>query len=310
MWFLRRDPLRRCPDRSRRPERHERGHDAARPRWSWALAAGAGGARAPTPLDHRSEQSCRPAHGGQRTGADGRLQWLYLQLSGIARRVGGEGLSLLLPGRYRGGAQGLSCLGRCLCRAFPWHVRLRRQRARFGSPDPDPRPARDQTAVLGRGPGRAALRLDPAGAAGGRRGGDRHRPGGAPPLYALSCCGARAAHHPERGAQAAAGDHPRDRARRAPARSRLLGSALRAAARGTRSLLRGLAGADPGEPAHRRRPAAGGGCRCRGAALGRARFQPDRRAAGRAGTTRAQYLLGRLRDRGRARSATSSSIRT
>jgi hypothetical protein len=207
--------------------------------------------------------------------ASDRLQRLHLQLQGPAQASSkAQGLPLLLARRHRGGAQGLARLGRGLRRALPRHVRLRDPRARQRPAGAGARPARHQAAVLRRAAGGCASPR-PAGAARRRRRRHRHRPGGPAPLHELPRRGAGAAHHPERRAQAAAGDGDdviEPTARRPPS----TGSSPSAAPR------RGCASRTGSErcilaSCARRSSAAGRRRAGRRAAVRRARFEPDRR---------------------------------
>ena len=83
-------------------------------------------------------------------------------------------------------------------RALPRDVRLRRPRPRHRRAHPRPRPARDQAAVLHPDRGPAAVRLGPAGPAGGRRGRHVDRQGRAAPLHELPLGRPGAAHDPQR----------------------------------------------------------------------------------------------------------------
>ncbi len=171
-------------------------------------STGGRGPGASAPEHHRPQHPCRPAHGRQRARPHRGLQRLHIQLPGIASGVGGQGLSILFPRRYRGGPQGLSRVGGGLRPAIFRHVRLRGGRARQRAGHLGARSARHQALVLRGGPGRAALRFHAPCTACRRRSGHGHRSGRASPLHALPCRGARALYHFTRRAQAPSRDHP------------------------------------------------------------------------------------------------------
>ena len=177
----------------------DRGPDGA-----GTVGAGAGGARPPSAEDHRPVRAGGPADGRRRPRRDDRLQRLHLQPPRAAPRARGRGPSLLLHRRHRGHRQGLPAVGRQLRRAPDGHVRLLPRRARLGPGGARARPARHQAAVPGRGGRQAAVRVHPARTARGRRRRHLDRPRGAAPVPDVPLGGARAAHDPARGAQAAA----------------------------------------------------------------------------------------------------------
>ena len=199
----------------------------------------------------------------------------------LRAELDGARAPVLLPLRHRGDPQGVRPVGHRLRRPLPRHVRLRHRRARVRAAGAGPGPAGHQ-AALPRPDGRpAAVRLDPARAAGRRRHRHLDRPDRAGVLHDLPQRRAGAADHPERHPQAAAGDHPGGRARRHVDRPRLLEARLQPRPGPGGLDEPGLAGGAAGQPADRGRPADGGRRPGRGAAVRRHRLLPGRRPAGR-----------------------------
>ena len=108
-----------------------------------------------------------------------------------------QGLSLLLRRRHRSHPESLSRLGRGLRAALQGHVRLCAVGARQRPRRAGARPSRHQAALLRRRPRLPPLRLDPAGAARGRRHRHLARSGRRCIISSLPRRGAGAAHHPE-----------------------------------------------------------------------------------------------------------------
>ena len=236
--------------------------------------------RPPPAVDHRPLRARRAADGRLRARAGGRLQRLHLQLPRAARELEGARLPLLLRPRdtevilkaYHRWGDG--CVER-FHGMFAFAI-VERDSGRLvlGA-----RPPRHQAALPGRGTGPAALRLDPARAAGRRRRRHRDRPRGPAPLHEASTrsCPRRARSSPASAS-----------CRRPPcARSSPTASAA-APSTGTRASpapgARRLDAADWQDAmldgaAHRRRAADGRRRPRRRAALRRPRLQPDRRPA-------------------------------
>ncbi len=170
-------------------------------------------ARPPAAVDHRPQRGRVAADGRFRSRPDDRVQRLHLQLPGPARPAAGARAPVLLDLGHRGDRQGLRRVGHRLRREVPRHVRVRDRRARDRPADPGPRPARHQAALPRPDRRPAAVRLDPAGPARRRRHRHLDRPHRAGALHELPLDRAAAAHHPERRAQAAAGDRARRRSR-------------------------------------------------------------------------------------------------
>ena len=149
--------------------------------------------------------------------------------------------------------------------------------------------------------GRAALRLDAAGARRRRRRRHVGRPGGAAPLPVAARDRAAAADDPARRAQAPARDRAGRRARRHAARAALVGPAVHARPGAVGLVGARVGGGAAGGADHGGRAAHGGRRPGRRAALGRAGLLADRGAAGPRRAARARDVLDRLPRRRRPR---------
>ena len=261
-----------------RDDRHD---GRPRPRRLGAVGAGTGGARPPSPEDHRPVRAGGPADGRRRARGHDRLQRLHLQLPRAARELEAAGYRFFSTGdtevivkayQHWGDSFVEHLTGMfafCLVERDSGRVVLGRDRLGI------------KPLYLAEVGGQAALRLDAAGPAGRRRRRHVDRPGRAAPLPDVPLGGARAPHDPAGGAEAAARHAAGRRARRTPARVHLLAHRLRPPPRARGLVGPGLGGRDPVRPAHRRRPAHGGRRARRVPAVGRPRLEPRRRAAGR-----------------------------
>ena len=269
------------------------------------------GARAPAAGDHRPLEPRRAADGRLGARSRRRLQRLHLQPRRAAGAAGGLRLPLLLDERHRGAAEGVAPLGRPLRRP------ARRACSRSASSTPS-----SGRALLGRD----RLGIKPLYLADGADG-LRF----ASTLPALLAGGGIdtsidpvALHHylswhavvpaprtilngVRKLAPATAAGR---RARRPPARDRVLAAGVPPQRGGRAALGRGMGGGGARAAENGRRAPHGGRRAGRRPPVRRARLEPHRRAARRARAERPDHLQHRLRGRAAAAPATSSTGRT
>ena len=301
-----------APDRDAL-ERMGDGAGPARARRRRAVAGRRRRPRAPATGDHRPLRAGRAADARRRRSACGVVfNGCIYNHRELRRELEAQRPRVRLQQRHRGAAEGLGRVGRGDARPARGHVRVLPGRGAHRAAGAGPRPPRGQAAVPRPSCPAAACAPPPrcprccAPAASTRA--------WTPWRCTTTCRGTRSCPRRARScaasAKLAARHRAGGRARRQPARAPLLGPAVRPRPR-ARRLERGrLDGRRPRGAARRRHPAHGGRRPGRGAAVGRAGLEPDRRAAG---ARRASAGWPRSRSASPTRAgarATSSATRT